>query len=559
MNLPSPPFIPTAGHRLCALKHSLEPPPAIHRRSLSLAYQAPTTVAEDVQWLLSTTSTRISNIYATTTRTALFWLLTMRVYTRYKVTQATALLLLPALKAGRPKDVTDATSKTLWNRYHFWAAEEMHAFCRRRRGFYIKAGQFFSTRDDFLHEAYPATLSALQDRAPPMGARKARAAIEAELAALAGGRKVRVEDVFEELDLERPIGSATIAQVHKAKLRGGDGAEVAVKIQFPGVERTMRRDLGNLRAVAAFLSKTEISFDLVSPINELAAEISHEFDFTRERNTMALLRAALADSVRGVVIPFAYPALSTPRLLTMEFLPGAPLLTIRDRIAGRPESVRRAFGTRVLRRLADAYGEMVFGEASGGVFQADPHPGNVLVGEDLQLGIIDFGQAKRLSRGERHAFARLVVAINRMDRSGLQAGLAELGIDVRRTGKNGDAPPPPPRPWWWFLWFLRRFARQEFTPYEKLAYTMFDSARRPGIINDPFHEMSVMKEVSVDAFPAELFLLLKTVQIFRGMAMGIGVPEFSVAREWRGKARRYLRDEDLYYERAAARALPILQ
>ena len=142
-----------------------------------------------------------------TGRVAAFWSRAGGIYAAYKVRQVqhAALRLL-----GRgPGDLEEA----LWTPHHEWAGREMFRLCVDLRGFYLKAGQFLGARPDFLPRPVCEALSRLHDQVPPMPAAQARAAIEDEL----GGRPL--ESVFEWVDLDAPLGSASIAQVHKARLR----------------------------------------------------------------------------------------------------------------------------------------------------------------------------------------------------------------------------------------------------------------------------------------------------------------------------------------------------
>ncbi|KDD73908.1 hypothetical protein H632_c1741p1, partial [Helicosporidium sp. ATCC 50920] len=192
----------------------------------------------------------------------------------------------------------------------------MYDLCLSMRGFYLKAGQFISSRSDFVPDAICRQLLSLLDRVPPMPAALVERALQREL-----GRSA-IEDVFAWVDYEHPLGSASVSQVHLAQLRrssclrvawlravrfflgrrsfdargGVDLTElalqgprnglVAVKIQYPDAQALMTQDLRNLRALASFLQRMELAFDLVSAVDELASQLSLEFDFAREASVM---------------------------------------------------------------------------------------------------------------------------------------------------------------------------------------------------------------------------------------------------------------------------------
>ena len=248
-------------------------------------------------------------------------------------------------------------------------------------------------------------LAVLFDAVPPMPGAEVAAIIEAELGAPA-------DTFFEGLDLGSPLGAASIAQVHKATLRS-TGAPVAVKVARPGA-LVMLEDLGNIRVAASYLQRTELAFDLTAAVDELAFQIRREFNFTLE----AAAQDEAGDALRAdmgaarITVPRTIPGLVTPRVLVMEFVPGTPLHRLADSGAapGLPAAVRRAAAERTIRTLVDAYGVMLLGT---GLFQADPHPGNVLidVAAGGRVGLIDFGQCKRLSPEEQQGFARLLLAL----------------------------------------------------------------------------------------------------------------------------------------------------
>jgi predicted unusual protein kinase regulating ubiquinone biosynthesis (AarF/ABC1/UbiB family) len=302
-----------------------------------------------------------------------------------------------------------------------------------------QAGQFIGARGDFVPEQICRKLSLLHDRVPPMPAAQAAAVIRREL----GG--VPLDQVFEWIDLDTPLGSASIAQVHKAKLRelpgrrrrgrgwfplnfvlpflnGGGGPSsstssssghsssrkgggaarllqpsgppppdlvaaweaaprdgvVAVKVQYPNALPTMALDLSNLRLLAAFLSKTELKFDMLSAVDELAKQIRLEFDFRREARVMDAVARQFEGLGGRIRVPRSVPSMVTPRLLTMSFLDGVPITRMRDqpRFQNLSQATRRLAARRILDRVSEAYGRMVLLD---GLFQADGHPGNILV------------------------------------------------------------------------------------------------------------------------------------------------------------------------------------
>lgn len=226
---------------------------------------------------------------------------------------------------------------------------------------YQKIGQLISMQS-FAPMVIKKKLSLLQDNMPPMPPAQAEQVINAELEKL--GKSIAI---FKSLDLKNVLGSASIAQVHRGVLQEGN-IDVAVKVQFPDMERLMMSDLANFRVLAEVLQRTELKFDLSGPVQELAKQVSMEFDFESEARGMTEIRAALSN-VKGVQIPRVIPGLASRRLLIMTYLDGVPMTKLESKLGKlyNPRVVR-TLGRRVLRKLSVAYGKMIL---TDGFFQAD--------------------------------------------------------------------------------------------------------------------------------------------------------------------------------------------
>lgn len=401
-------------------------------------------------------------------------------------------------------------------------------------------------------------LAMLQDDMPPMSEDKARRVINEELQKLGQGSAV-----FRSLDLANVLGSASIAQVHRAKLRNGQ--DVAVKVQFPDMEALMLSDLANYRVLAEVLQRTELKFDLVRPIQELAKQIAMEFDFVAEARGMTEIRRALK-RFKTVSVPAAIPGLVSRRLLVMTYLDGVPLTRLDGKL-GKFSSDRavRIIGRKVLNNLTVCYGKMILKD---GFFQADcrfpvsalvacssscsgrllypyltlrhassaaqcktGHPGNILVrNANVDIGLLDFGQTKRFSNEQRVAFARLVDAMSRKDSLGIRSGLEGLGIKVVPSNKVEKRP--------------RKERRKPsiLSVEEQLAYTMFDTAAVPGVSDNPFSEDSALRSATVEKMPKDLVFLLRTMQLLRGISRATFNADFSMVSCWGEIARAELKD-----------------
>jgi len=290
---------------------------------------------------------------------------------------------------------------------------------------FVKLGQLMSTRRDLLPEDFISELSQLQDRAEPAPWEQVEAVITQSLGTPAG-------EAFAKLQPE-PAAAASIAQVHKARLRCGDGpdAEVAVKVQRPGIRSTVEQDLDILLRLADTLedrARWARAVGTAGVARGFAAAMREELDFRVEARNMAAVTATWPGQQRAVggsvpvVLPAVYEQLCTEHVLVIEWLDGVSLREAGQLIDER--GLDRAGLTRALLR------SMVYQITEGGVFHADPHPGNVLLLADGRLALIDFGSVGRLDAQQRSALQNLLLAVGRADPAALRDALLEL---VTRT------------------------------------------------------------------------------------------------------------------------------
>ncbi|WP_370938711.1 AarF/UbiB family protein [Amycolatopsis sp. cg13] len=264
---------------------------------------------------------------------------------------------------------------------------------------FVKLGQLLSTRADLLPPVYIRELSRLHDQVPPAPEDEVRALLREEIDLTA----------FAHID-DEPLAAASIAQVYGARLRSG--TEVVVKVQRPGIREQVERDIDIVRRLAAVLYERAgwaRSLGVLELADGFAESLEDELDFRTEASN---IDAIAAHPVPGVTLPTVHKALSTERVLVMRRLDGKPLATGS---AHSREELARTF----LRGLLDQV-------LLGGVFHADPHPGNVLLLEDGTLGLLDFGSVGRLDTGLRAGLQALLPAIDRGDPAGVRDGLLEI-------------------------------------------------------------------------------------------------------------------------------------
>ncbi|WFR66280.1 AarF/UbiB family protein [Curtobacterium flaccumfaciens] len=239
-------------------------------------------------------------------------------------------------------------------------AEHLRRALEEAGGGFVKMGQLLSTRDDLLPEEWTEGLAHLQRSVTPAPADEVAALLERELGA-------PVDEVFAAFD-PVPVAAASIAQVHRARL--ADGASVAVKVQRPGIDAAVRRDVDIALRVVRFMARWSVEARQVG-VQDVAAQYAEDLirqvDFGSELRNLTALRAAQARSARPdeVRFPEPYPDLSGRRVLVMEFLEGDTLSAIRAARADRDlDEPMRAILRAFLRQV-------VF----DGVYHADLHPG----------------------------------------------------------------------------------------------------------------------------------------------------------------------------------------
>ncbi len=277
-------------------------------------------------------------------------------------------------------------------------------------GTLIKAGQFASTRPDLLPAAYVEHLSSLQDRVPPQLPAVIEEAVAREL-----GRPLC--ELFSEFE-RAPIAAASIAQVHRARLR--DGRPVAVKVQYPGITALVEADLDALEAIFGAVVRLEPGIRLQPIADYLRWTLPLELDFRREAGAIEDLRDALSDR-DDVLVPCVVDNLTTEHLLVMELMEGVKITDTEalTRAGIEPREVARL--------LMDAYADQLFRR---GILHADPHPGNILVQPGPRLVLLDHGLTLAIEPAFVAALEKMVDAMRSGDLEEIITSLGELGLPV---------------------------------------------------------------------------------------------------------------------------------
>jgi ubiquinone biosynthesis protein len=274
---------------------------------------------------------------------------------------------------------------------------------------FIKLGQILSTRPDQVGAELAMELAKLQTGVAADDPAAVRATIATELGA-------PVEELFAEF-CETPVASASIGQVHRAKLK--DGSDVAVKVQHAGIEDRVRVDTEILIGLAGLAENLPDlrSYRPVATAQELQRTIRRELDFGEELRRVKQFGEMFRDDPR-VRIPAAYETHSARRVLTMQWLEGAKISD--PGIRTRP-NINLA---QVARNGAEIYVEMIF---QHGVYHADPHPGNLVVLPSDVIGLLDFGMVGRLSETLREDLEDMLLALVSQDAGQLTAVVTRVG------------------------------------------------------------------------------------------------------------------------------------
>lgn len=253
---------------------------------------------------------------------------------------------------------------------------------------FVKLGQAASTRPDIFSEEVLDELATLQSSLPTFNDNDAMRLIEGEM-------RAEIDDLFTELTAQ-PVAAASIGQVYRGRLRC-NGAEVAVKVQRPGIRSALALDVLLSRLLASTVMRVaNTNSDLPALVDEFAAGLFAELDYRLEAQNGERFRAQLM-STPEVKIPKTYIELSTERVLITEWVDGTPI----NKLSRTPEVAKRLVEVGVIVSMAQLLDQ--------GFYHADPHPGNLLMTDDGRLCYLDFGMMGSLDRDLRYGLISALV------------------------------------------------------------------------------------------------------------------------------------------------------
>ena len=284
---------------------------------------------------------------------------------------------------------------------------------------FIKMGQILSTRPDLLPVEFIQELGKLQDHVPPFEYAQVKDIIERELG-------VPLGQLFKDFE-ETPLASASIGQVHRARLVDGD--VVVVKVQRPGIRKTIEVDLEIMLHLATLMERHLKAMEIHRPtriVEEFARTLEKELDYTIEAAHTERFAMQFIDDTT-VYVPKIYREATTSRVLTMEYVSGikaSEIARLDEAGLDRREIARRGF---------DLIMKQVFVH---GFFHADPHPGNIFILPGNVICYLDFGMMGRIGRKSRENFADLIMNIVRRDEVKVTDALVRLTISDEEPNHN---------------------------------------------------------------------------------------------------------------------------
>jgi aarF domain-containing kinase len=476
-------------------------------------------------------------------RALYFWRTAGPAIFHYKFTQ----WWLEASKADIEK--RDLVYESLHDRY----AEPALKMMIRQKGLYVKLGQVLSSRPDFLPSQYIERFATVQDSIPQWPIDQVRAIVEKSLIVELG---LSWRDVFESMD-DIALGSASIGQVHRAvltekwaKTTGYRGdKEAAVKVMHPNSQKLFAYDFDVFRWVCRIALPGWKGF-----LDELERRIMSEFDYRHEATSLDEVRKNMATSPykSRVYIPQPLQELCCRHVLVMELLKGRKLVdSFEDGLANAMggHDLAKAYlakkqreillgscdGTDYdaiwrlpivnklkllwLRRVAskyidlliDVHGYQIF---QNGCFNGDPHPGNCLQLKDGRLGLIDFGQTRRLTETERYDLARIVCALN-------DPSTDAIGIDYAMQTAGFQ---------------LRDASAEMMVKYATIFFDSDEDSKHLGFATPQLYFASLMASNPLVVIPDSAVFVARTSFLFRGIGSGVGSGPLRTSQRWQEHA-----------------------
>lgn len=352
---------------------------------------------------------------------------------------------------------------------------------------FIKLGQLLSTRPDVLGKEYIQEFSKLQDEVPAISLNEVNAQIQRELGYPA-------EELFAEFS-KQPIAAASIAQVHRGKLKSGE--DVVFKVRRPGIVKIVETDIDVLMGLAYLIEQhipTVAHYDPIGLVKEFRRNIMREMNFTREGRTVDRFAANFADS-STVYIPKIFWDYTGDIVLTMEYVQGIKISEL-DKLTAQGYDLKE-----IARRGADSFLKQVL---DYGLFHADPHPGNIFILPDQVICMLDYGMVGHLGQDLKNQLVDLLQALLNRDVDSIISQLLYSG----ELADNSD------------LKNLRRDLHDFIDDY----YDIVLQDIKAGKLLSEFIEILTHYRIH---FPAEFMMLAKALIVMEGVGLQLD-PDFNM-------------------------------
>lgn len=406
-------------------------------------------------------------------------------------------------KIVQKKDKWIAVDKRddLWERAHERNANRLLSTIIELEGLWVKLGQYLSTRADVLPNAYIQLLKQLQDSLPPRPLSEVYHTIEKEL-----GNPT--SEIFMDFD-ETPLATASIAQVHRSRLK--DGRDVVVKVQHRNIKDVILQDLKNAKTIVEWIAWAEPQFDFSPVIDEWCNEAPKELDFNIEaENTRKVARnlnyrSKQSDSSAANYVDVLIPEViqSSEKVLVLEYMDGVRL---NDKAALEALGVDKQG---LVESITRAYAHQIYID---GFFNGDPHPGNFLVSKEppFRPVLLDFGLTKSISSTMKQALAKMFLASAEGDYAALLSAFSEMGLRLRL-----DVPEES-------MVVINMLFRQS-TPAKESHENMrtLNKERESNMKNVKEkmqkHDKNAHRN-PVDAFPSDAVIFIRVLNLLRGLS-----------------------------------------
>lgn len=371
----------------------------------------------------------------------------------------------------------------------FTRYERIRLVCEELGTSFIKFAQIASNRPDLLPDGLIQELEKLQDRAPEVPIADIKKMLEE-------GLPRPMSELLEWFD-EKPLASASMAQVHRARLKGGK--EVVLKVQRPGIKKLIAADISILKNIVSIIESRFPQYLVYQPrelVKMFEQSITEELNFRMEANNLAQFQQMFQED-REIFIPALYRELSTESILCMEYVQGYKITNLEKlkqfNITGQDLALR---GIRL-------YFEQIF---EYGFFHADPHPGNIFVLEDGRIALLDYGMVGSVIEKDKILFAKLLLAIYDQDVQGLKKAILKFSTGLRKEEERELE--------YDIIYFLRQ--------YSSVAIEDIDGNEVMQGLNALFYDYKLK-------IPSNLLLLLKALIIIEGVGLQLD-PQYDIIK-----------------------------